>query len=77
MYGGIEGNVVKASLLFPECTKLPKMHYRGDSIVYQQNMEVLSGSQLDIQEAASHSSNMFLPYTVLELGFFSRCLYKR
>ena len=42
-----------------------------DSAVYQQDMEdmeVLSGSQLDIQEAASHSSNMFLRYTAQQVN---------
>ena len=33
MYGQIEGKFVKAYLSFPGCSKLPTIHYRGDSAV--------------------------------------------
>ena len=33
MYGQIKRKIVKAYLSFPECLKLPTIHYQGDSAV--------------------------------------------
>ena len=41
MYGQIEGQIVKAYLSFQGCSKLPTIHYGGDSAVLNHILNIL------------------------------------